>query len=467
MGALRNHQWRRRFSSSLESLLEGFYKPALMDSVRYWRITGYFTSRSLLQVLEGVEQLVASSPDGRGHGQMRLITGVFLNEADIRALAAGSSPEDVLGLSLTANFPFRKVQPGDDSDAGLGAELLAWLVQYGHLEIRVALPLHQGQLANDGSIFHAKEGVVEDRHGDRLGFSGSVNETPNGWASNFETIQTFCSWQPGGAETIDDLEAGFLRLWENNDEGARTFTLPEAVRQQLAIFQPVEGIPRRLNPYIKGLPAPEPEPVGEIVLDIDERRRIVWSYVLQAAASDLPGAERVGEATSAVTPWPHQQRAFQRLWQQWPPRLLIADEVGLGKTVQAGLLLRQAWLSGRARRMLVMAPASVLKQWQRELREKFGLDWPIYNGKALTWQETCFRSAGEIRPVGRDAWTVEPFVLVSSHLMRRRDRQRELLEAEPYDLVVLDEAHHARTRRENNSSGGERLRPNTLMQLMQ
>lgn len=127
--------------------------------------------------------------------------------------------------------------------------------------------------------------------------------------------------------------------------------------------------------------------------------------------------------------------------------------MGLGKTVQAGLLLRQAWLSGRARRMLVMAPASVLRQWQRELREKFGLDWPIYNGKALTWQETCFRSAGEIRPVGRDAWTAEPFVLVSSQLMRRRDRHKDLLEAEPYDLVVLDEAHHARTRRENNSSG--------------
>ena len=246
-----------------------------------------------------------------------------------------------------------------------------------------------------------------------------------------------------------------------------TFTLPEAIRQQLAIYAPAEeALPRRLQPFLKDLPAPEPEPVVEILPDIDERRRIVWSYVLQAAASDLPGAERVGEGTSAVTPWPHQQRAFQRLWQQWPPRLLIADEVGLGKTVQAGLLLRQAWLSGRARRMLVMAPASVLKQWQRELREKFGLDWPIYTGKALEWQATCLRPKGESRPVGRESWTVEPLVLVSSHLMRRRDRQRELLEAEPYDLVVLDEAHHARTRRETSGSGGDRLRPNTLMQLM-
>ena len=141
--------------------------------------------------------------------------------------------------------------------------------------------------------------------------------------------------------------------------------------------------------------------------------------------------------------------------------------MGLGKTVQAGLLLRQAWLSGRARRMLVMAPASVLKQWQRELREKFGLDWPIYSGKSLDWQPTRFRPAGLSRPVDRSSWTAEPYVLVSSHLMRRRDRHKDLLEAEPYDLVVLDEAHHARTRRENSSSGGERLRPNTLMQLMQ
>jgi SNF2 family DNA or RNA helicase len=468
MSGLADHAWKGRFSSSIESLLEGFYRPALMDACRYWRITGYFTSRSLLQVLEGVEQLVAASPDGIGHGQMRLITGVFLSEADIAALAAGTPAETVLTNHLSNHFPFKGVEPGGQGAAALGAELLAWLVGRGHLEIRVGLPLIDGLIVNDGAIFHAKEGVIEDKEGQRLGFSGSVNETPNGWTSNFETIQTFCSWKPGGAEVIDDLEAGFLRLWENQDSGARTFTLPEAIRQQLAIYAPAEeALPRRLQPFLKDLPAPEPEPDVEIAPDLDERRRIVWSYVLQAAASDLPGAERVGEGTSAVTPWPHQQQAFQRLWQQWPPRLLIADEVGLGKTVQAGLLLRQAWLSGRARRMLVMAPASVLKQWQRELREKFGLDWPIYSGKSLDWQPTRFRPAGLSRPVDRSSWTAEPFVLVSSHLMRRRDRHKDLLEAEPYDLVVLDEAHHARTRRENSSSGGERLRPNTLMQLMQ
>ncbi|TGG96852.1 MAG: helicase [Aphanocapsa feldmannii 277cV] len=462
------HHWKCRFSSSIESLLEGFYKPALMDAVRYWRITGYFTSRSLLQVLDGVEQLVTAAPDGRGQGRMRLITGVFLSQQDIAALTTGVPLEQVLSERLVRSFPFRDVQPGTADDAALGAELLAWLVQRGHLEIRVALPLHDGQLAGDGSIFHAKEGVIEDRYGQRLAFSGSVNETPSGWTSNYESFTTHCSWKPGGDAYVDAFEAGFLRLWQNQDEGARTFTLPDAVRRQLAIFQPVEGVPRRLRPHLKGLPPDTPpEPIPEAAPDLDERRRIVWSYVLGAAASDLPGSERVAEATSAVSPWPHQQRAFQRLWKHWPPRLLIADEVGLGKTVQAGLLLRQGWLSGRARRILVMVPASVLEQWQRELREMFSLDWPIYTGRSLDRQATCCRPHGESRPVERSRWTSEPCVLVSSHLMRRRDRHRDLLEAEPWDLVVLDEAHHARTRCETGSSGGGRLRPNTLMQLMQ
>ena len=115
----------------------------------------------------------------------------------------------------------------------------------------------------------------------------------------------------------------------------------------------------------------------------------------------------------------------------------------------------------------MMAPASILKQWQQELREKFALDWPIYTGKSLEWQATPLRPCGPSQPVDHSGWTAEPCVLVSSHLLRRRDRQQEVLEAQPWDLVVLDEAHHARTRWDASGRGVERQRPNAMMQLMQ
>jgi SNF2 family DNA or RNA helicase len=154
------------------------------------------------------------------------------------------------------------------------------------------------------------------------------------------------------------------------------------------------------------------------------------------------------------------------MWDNWPPKLLIADEVGLGKTIQAGLILRQAWMSGRAKRILVMTPASVLKQWQVELREKFNLNWPIYDGKALHWYPSPGFQGPTEKPVSRDTWHQEPFVLVSSHLMRRRDRLPELLEqAEPWDLIVLDEAHHAR--RSGGIQSGKLSGPNRLLTLMQ
>jgi SNF2 family DNA or RNA helicase len=153
------------------------------------------------------------------------------------------------------------------------------------------------------------------------------------------------------------------------------------------------------------------------------------------------------------------------MYLQWPPRLLIADEVGLGKTIQAGLLLRQAWLSGRAHRILIMAPKSVLRQWQIELREKFNLNWPIYDGKQLTWAPSPALGANTVKKVGKHEWHEHaPCVITSSHLMRRKDRAEDLLnDAQPWDLVIVDEAHHAR-RRAGGTGNDER--PNQLLRLL-
>ena len=89
--------------------------------------------------------------------------------------------------------------------------------------------------------------------------------------------------------------------------------------------------------------------------------------------------------------------------------------------------------------------------------EKFNLNWPIYDGQKLNWYPSPGMQGRQERVVSRDLWHREPVVIVSSHLVRRADRQKELLEAaDPWDLVILDEAHHARRRGAGSASEGSR-----------
>ena len=112
-----------------------------------------------------------------------------------------------------------------------------------------------------------------------------------------------------------------------------------------------------------------------------------------------------------------------------------------------------------------LSTKAVLGQWQIELREKFNLNWPIYDGSKLAWYPSpAWRGRNE-RDAGREDWHREPAVIASSQLMRRSDRAVELLErAESWDLVVLDEAHHARRRGAGSQRDGG---PNALLKLMQ
>ena len=127
-------------------------------------------------------------------------------------------------------------------------------------------------------------------------------------------------------------------------------------------------------------------------------------------------------------------------------------------------MLRQAWLAGRAKRILILAPKAVLNQWQVELREKFNLNWPVYDGRMLRRYEPRALRGNHEEVVDREHWHKEPVVIASSQLMRRKDRAAVVIEeAEPWDLVVLDEAHHARRRAAGSDLEGG---PNSLLKLM-
>lgn len=460
MSILSDRPWKTKYTPDDGDLISLFYVPALECSVRYDRTTGYFSASALSLAMRGLEGLI------RNNGRMRLIVGCTLKEPEVLAIEKGENLRDLMQAKMLPEFVDA---PDQETAAALG--LLAWMVARGHLEVKVAIPCDKQRrpVASD-AIFHEKAGIIEDKTGDRLAFSGSINETGFGWKHNWESFHVFTDWD-GSKAHVDAEEDSFQRLWADKSSKALVVDVPTAVRQELLKFLPPDDeLPRRLEtkeePTIDETPiTPEPtvEPMPAPV-EFDPRR-VVWSYIHNAAA--LPGGgERVGEATAAVMPWPHQVHAFLRMYNHWPPKLLIADEVGLGKTIQAGMLLRQAWMARRAKRILVLAPKAVLIQWQIELREKFNLNWPIYDGQKLSWYPAPALQGRETKVVSRQDWHKEAVVIASSHLMRRRDRAKEMLEdAEPWDLVVLDEAHHAR--RKGGGEGSSDDRPNQLLRLMQ
>ena len=135
-------------------------------------------------------------------------------------------------------------------------------------------------------------------------------------------------------------------------------------------------------------------------------------------------------STSRIALLPHQLWVCRRVLETWPTRWLVADDVGLGKTIEAGLVFWPLIAKGTVRRLLIICPASLVEQWNQRLRTMFDIRVAIYTGDADTERT--------------DFWGTHDKVAASLQKLRieNKGRHRRLLESEPWDLVVVDEAHH-------------------------
>lgn len=142
---------------------------------------------------------------------------------------------------------------------------------------------------------------------------------------------------------------------------------------------------------------------------------------------------------------PHQLWTCHETLKAWPIRKLIADDVGLGKTIEAGLILWPLIASKKVQRLLVLTPAPLVEQWQQRMREMFDIRLAIYKpdldkGKA-------------------DFWNTHSQVVASLPTLRadKNDRHERLLESDNWDLVLVDEAHHLHATETTGKTLGFRL----------
>ena len=159
-----------------------------------------------------------------------------------------------------------------------------------------------------------------------------------------------------------------------------------------------------------------------------ERARKAW---LSYEAHALPVMESASALTSAkIDLLPHQVVLTHRIATASPRRYLIADEVGLGKTIETALILRELASRGELNRALMVVPAGLVNNWHRELNEVFNLDFEV------------FGSEGDITDRKTNAFTKHDRLIASIDTLKRPARIKRLLDAPRWDLVVFDEAHH-------------------------
>ena len=208
---------------------------------------------------------------------------------------------------------------------------------------------------------------------------------------------------------VDEI-AGTLSYETIERESGETFTVHEQfIAPEVSVNTPQD---RLLNNQL--------DKVGDFNLryqTLSERARLL--------SSDSSGL--IGARTSLLS---HQLYVASEVGNRFAPRVLLADEVGLGKTIEAGLILTQQILRGRVQRCLVAVPDPLLHQWLVEMLRRFNLQFAIYDEARLDAEEEEFDFEND------------QLVLIPWSFIQENESVTEQLLASEWDFLIVDEAHH-------------------------
>ena len=393
-----------RYSSRRASLAP-FLPERLRGTVAYDRIAGFFSSSVLEIAGESLEEMAEGVV-------ARVVCNSHLDPLDV---ATARAAKQVMWQEWSQALP-RDISPV------LKARLrrLYQFLSSGRLRVRV---LADG----DFGLIHGKAGVITAADGSQSCFLGSVNESVSAWRLNYELV-----WTEDSPEGVRWVQEEFDALWSH----------PGAVELADAVIQDADRLSRRevIPEVAEWKNTADPDPAAPVI--------------------ELP----VYRQENGL--WAHQKYFVKLAFDQHRhggARLLLADQVGLGKTVQLALAAELMALWGD-RPVLVLVPKSLMSQWQDELWDLLRLPSAVWTGRC--WQDeqgVVYADCGTegLRDCPRRVG------IVSTGLVIHSQTAAGILKGLRYECVILDEAHRARRRNLGPMHQGEPAEPNNLLTFLQ
>lgn len=393
----------RRFSSRTHRLDASFLMKHLAGARSYKRIAGYFTS-SLFEVAGEVLEDIP---------EVKIVCNVDIQPDDLKVAQLRESK-----------------MLGRWNERALEAEALLNRDRYRRLDTFLQKHGQAVRVAPDDicGFVHGKAGVITLADGRRLGFIGSMNETRSGWQRHYEIL-----WEDESPEGVAWIEEEFDYIWN------AAKSLPDAVIREV-----------RRRRYRR-----------EVVFDeIDQEENLAPAALIESPLY------REGQQ---LQPW--QQGFLTEVLRHHQlhhhVRLLLADEVGLGKTLSLAtgaltLCLLADRENGPRRPVVIFSPATLTEQWQTEMLDKLGIPTARWDTVRKVWLDADERA---ISPSGREQIARCPLRIgiVSTGLMMRDSLEKEHLLGLRFGVAILDEAHKARTRKGFGRDAGT---PNELLAFM-
>jgi len=398
-----------RFSSRRQRRLgRTFLAERLKGARAYDRIAWYFTSSLLEVVGEELESV---------RGTIRVVCN---SQLDPRDVATAQAAKQSIRRAWTSARPELGLDaPGGERLRERYARLYR-LLRDGKMQVRV--------LPDDAfGLIHGKAGVITLADGHKTCFLGSINESRLAWEVNYELL-----WEDDAPEAVAWVQEEFDALWGS----------PFATPLAEFVIEDLQRLSRRT-----------------VIYEIPDWRREGEAVDPAPAVIETPVYRRENGL------WEHQKYFIKLAHEAHHgphkmARFILADQVGLGKTLQLALTAMLIALTGE-RPILVIAPKTLLWQWQGEMRDLLDMPSAVWNGRQwIDENGLSYPSIGaeSIRKCPRRVG------IVSSGLIIRGSEAAEHLLRLEYDCVILDEAHRARRR--NVHRPQEKADPNNLLRFM-